>query len=298
MAQTLRVVLAGAGGPIGRALAGLLPRATVSSLTSQSCDLTSIPDTEVALAGADVVVFLARSGRPLARLVQASRQDLDVLLADTMARAAPKTSVKRIVLFACGDNDDREAVLAQSGVPVAVLRGGGTEPAAELARLVEAAGVEQRTLAAWTGGDDVRPALAVGSNVCSVQRHALPGGWTAKDAAWKYFEWLHGAVPLVRVERRDGVFQVAAAGLEALLLQHAPGRSTPESCVLEFRGGAFAGQKGRFEFRVLAGGGLLTALIGFEPALPWPVYRLTQAVAHGAVMKRFGAFLAAQPARA
>ena len=47
--------------------------------------------------------------------------------------------------------------------------------------------------------------------------------------------------------------------------------------------------QGRFEFRrVLGGEAVLCSVHGFAPRLPWPLYVVTQAPLHVAVMKAFG----------
>lgn len=294
-----RVVIAGAG-PVGRGVAGLLSQWDVSVLDSAQCDLSSVPDTEVALAGAEVAVFVARAARPWGRLVQAAPADLDLLLADTVAQAAPMTSVKRLVFYACGEGDPREPVLRASGLPLAVLRGAeagaAARPADELAALVEAAGAEARTCGPPPPRDtplEARP--GPGSQVCSVQRLALPRGWTARDVASAHFEWLARS-RVVTVEERGGVFHLSLAGARLVSLRHAPGRSRPQSAVFELVGGALAHPRGRLEFRALsADQGALVALLGYQPALPWALYRFTQALVHASAMSRFGQWLATQP---
>lgn len=312
-APALTVAIAGADGHLGRALVERLaakhrvvalsrrpaPPPPPAGATSWSCDLLSIPQTEVALAGADVAVFLARTSRPPARLVQADAQVLDLLLADSFARAAPRTSVKRLVTFTCGVTDDTERLLRASGLPLSVLRGGGEDPVAALAELVEAEAAREESKPAWTApAPDGKRERADGL-VCSVQRYPVPAGWTAADVAWAYVGWLDTAVPLVRVERVDGCAIIRAAGTPVLMLRHAAGRSEPDSFVFEVRDGMLAdaaGGPGRFEFRVLLDqSALVASLNDYTPALPWPVYRVTQAIAHGAVMRRFGRWLAAQP---
>jgi hypothetical protein len=312
-ARPLTVAVAGADGVVGRALVKLLagrhrgvalsrratPAPVPDGVSTWRCDLLSTPETEVALAGADVVVFLARTSRPAARLVQADAQVLDLVLADSVARAAPRTSVRRVVHFACGDADPREGLLRLSGLPVSVLRGGGADPAQALLELVEDESAREVSLPAWT-----RPAAddAPGRGdalVCSVQHTRLPAGWSAEQVAWAYVGWLNRAVPLVRVERIDGCAIIRAAGTPVLMLRHAPGRSEPDSFVFEVRDGMLADAQhgpGRFEFRVLLDrSALVASLQDYTPSLPWPVYRVTQALAHSAVMRRFGVWLQAQP---
>lgn len=312
------MVVAGGGGAVGRALAERLKaRCEVVAVTAEPppsggdapgapglrwwrADLSSIPEAEVALAGADVLVFLARTARPPARLVQASSADLDVLLADAVARALRRTSVRRVVLFACGKDDVREPLLRAAGVPLVALRGGGADPAAALASLVESEGTADVELAAWSGAAPSR-APRPGAQVCSVQRLKRPKGWTARDVALGYFAWLPHGVLTARVEAAHGAWAVHVAGLTVLRVREAVGRTEADAFVLEVADGAIVRRTvpaGRLEFRALPDGeDVLAALVGYTPALVWPLYRVTQALAHRAMMRRFGRWLEQQPAK-
>jgi hypothetical protein len=307
-----RIVIAGGTGALGSALArrlsgthevlalrppalGEAPPATHTS-GPWPCDLLSIPDAEVALAGAETVVMLAQARRPPARLTRAALDDLDRLLADSVARAAKRCGAKRLVLFSCGPSDVREALLEKSGVPLSVLVGGGPDPVAALAELVDAPPGTRRDGPAWQGEAPVaaEPRL----RVCSVQRYVRPRGWGAEALARAYFRWLPGAALATRVEEGPGVFAIHAFGARSLVLRHLPGRSEADSYVLQVADGALvhrAKGPGRLEFRVLLDGETaMTALTGYEPRLPWLVYRFSQALMHERVMRRFGDFLAEQ----
>jgi uncharacterized protein YbjT (DUF2867 family) len=61
------------------------------------CDLFSSTETEHALRDVDIVIYLAHSARPSARLTQASATDLDILCADNLAFAAATHDVDQIV---------------------------------------------------------------------------------------------------------------------------------------------------------------------------------------------------------
>ncbi|MEW5740301.1 MAG: NAD-dependent epimerase/dehydratase family protein [Myxococcota bacterium] len=310
-----RVVIAGGAGALGSQLARRLS-ATHEVLALRppglgeqpaverrdgvwACDLSSIPEAEVALAGAETVVMLARARRPPARLTRAALGDLDRLLADSVARAAQRCGVKRLVLFECGEGDVRAELLAKAGVPVSVLRGGGPDPLALLAELVDAPPGTVRDTPAWTGGtpQDAGPRL----RVCSVQRYPRPPGATAEDVARAYFRWLPTATVGTRVEEVGGAFTIHAFGARSLVLRALPGRSEPDSFVLQVADGALVHRTkgpGRLEFRVLLDGvTVMSVLTGYEPRLPWLIYRFSQALMHERVMRRFGEHLAALPAR-
>lgn len=149
-----RVAVAGATGFVGRALVpALVEHADVIALRRSAppedarrdgpvewrrCDLFSLRETEAALAGADVAVYLVHSMMPSARLTQGRFEDLDLLLADNFGRAAASAGVRRIVylggLVPHGDAEraelsahlasrlEVESALGAHGVPVTAVR--------------------------------------------------------------------------------------------------------------------------------------------------------------------------------
>lgn len=143
------VVIAGASGFVGRALAGpLSQRLRVVGMARsagptdppwtewRAKDLLNLRETEEGLAGARYAVYLVHSMMPSARLTQASFSDLDLLCADNFARAAARAGVEQIVYLGGLVPDaeglsphlrsrlEVEATLARHGVPVTTLRAG------------------------------------------------------------------------------------------------------------------------------------------------------------------------------
>ncbi len=301
-----RVVIAGGTGTLGRALASRLKASCevtcvgTSATTGEGewkADLLSAADAEVALAGANTVVFLAGTRGPRARLFQGSAADVDVVLADSVARAARLTKPRRIVFFACGENDEREVVLSTSGVPLSVLSGGGDDPVAQLEQLVLAPEAQTRRLPAWKGVEVPRAQWRGPSTVLSVQRLTPKAGWTAGQTARAYFEWLGGDAPGVSTVLGAEAYEIKALRVSVLRLRRVPGQSSDSVEVLEVRDGSLvaAGSTGTFEFRLLeAPAVLMTTLRGFVPAMPWLAYCASQAIQHARAMRRFGAWLAAQ----
>jgi uncharacterized protein YbjT (DUF2867 family) len=173
------VAIAGASGFVGRALCRLLvpghrvielsrspapradespPRADArSNRISRRCDLFSLLETERALAGADVAVYLVHSMLPSSRLTQGRFEDLDLICADNFARAARLQGVKRIVYLGglvpelpdeatlsphLRSRLEVERALAAHGVPLRALRaslvlGAGGSSFELMVRLVE-----------------------------------------------------------------------------------------------------------------------------------------------------------------
>ena len=303
-----RVVIAGAG-TLGQALAarlssthdvrlvrsgdGLPPSS--GRLTSWQADLTAIPEAEVALSGAHTVVMLAQTRSVPARLPRAALVDLDRLLADSVARAAKLVGAQHLVLFACGDEDVRPALLERAGVPLTVLRGGGPDPVEALARAVESGPGTSTSTEPWTGETAAPRALRMPT--CSVQRFRRPPGWSALQVARAYFEWLPTDSALAKTSSMHDVFTIRALGRKALVLQLVPGRSNEDCAWFDISDGVLAHRAwgARFEFRVLLDEQtVLTSLIGYRPSLPWALYRASQAVLHERVMRRFGLWLEEQ----
>jgi uncharacterized protein YbjT (DUF2867 family) len=102
------------------------------------CDLFSVGQTERALDGADVAVYLVHSMSPNARLTQGRFEDLDLLLADNFGRAAAKAGVRQIVFLGSllpegpkaelsphlAGRLEVEKALGAYGVPVTAVRAG------------------------------------------------------------------------------------------------------------------------------------------------------------------------------
>jgi uncharacterized protein YbjT (DUF2867 family) len=136
-----------------------------------------------------------------------------------------------------------------------------------------------------------------GRGVRSVQRLPLPPG---RDAAWvadEYMRWLPSGMRPLRVEvdaARVARFYVVGLGAPLLELSFAPGRSGSDRQLFRITGGLLAarGGRGRLEMREAPDGRTVIAAIhDFEPALPWPIYRYTQALVHVGVMHAFGRHL-------
>jgi hypothetical protein len=141
-------------------------------------------------------------------------------------------------------------------------------------------------------------------DVRSVQRMELPAGRTARWAAEQYgaflgrrFRW---ALRADVDSNRNVRFRLAGSRLCLVELSFAQDRSQSDSRqVFYITGGILVRRaqrlisRPRLEFRqVLAGRTLLVAIHDFRPALPWPLYSLTQAGIHLRAMRAFGRYLA------
>jgi uncharacterized protein YbjT (DUF2867 family) len=136
-----------------------------------------------------------------------------------------------------------------------------------------------------------------GKDVRSIQRLVLPPGRNAEWVASEYFRWLpffFSTLVSVIISQNRCTFYVLHPSLTILVLEKSEERSTPDRQLLYVVGGLLSGMmdRGRLEFReVLNKRYVMAALHEFRPALPWYIYRWTQAVAHIIVMKAFGEHL-------
>jgi uncharacterized protein YbjT (DUF2867 family) len=136
--------------------------------------------------------------------------------------------------------------------------------------------------------------------VRSVQRLSLPSGKNAEWVSEQYLKWLPNFLwPLVKVSNHDGRVRLSVMSEKFALLeleQNAT-RSSPGRQLLYIRGGLLVARNnsGRLEFReVLAGRFVLAAIHDYRPALPWFIYKYTQALLHLLVMRAFEKHLNSQ----
>jgi len=133
--------------------------------------------------------------------------------------------------------------------------------------------------------------------VRSIQRLVLPPGKNAEWVASEYFNWLpffFSTLVSVKLSGESCTFYLFHPSLKILILEKSVERSTPDRQLLYVVGGILSGvmDRGRLEFReVLNHKYVMAALHEFRPALPWFIYRWTQAIVHIIVMKAFGEHL-------
>jgi uncharacterized protein YbjT (DUF2867 family) len=133
--------------------------------------------------------------------------------------------------------------------------------------------------------------------VRSIQRLPLPAGKNAEWVKNQYIHWLpRFLAPLVKVNT-DGtkvIFSIILDKLVLLELDLAEHRSNSDRQLLYINKGLLVASKnqGRLEFRtVLNGKYILAAIHDFRPALPWFIYKYTQAKLHLIVMNNFRKYL-------
>ncbi|MEY2986714.1 MAG: hypothetical protein RJB13_235 [Pseudomonadota bacterium] len=145
-----------------------------------------------------------------------------------------------------------------------------------------------------------RNPIQIMSSVISIQRLPRPPGWNAHDLLEKYLTWLPAILrPVIKIQNSDG-FHIGLhlRGIKSSLLslRLVPERSDNNRALLFITGGilnkAQPNKQGRLEIRVLDKQNIaLSAVIDFTPALPWPIYLCTQAIAHRIIMKLFAVHL-------
>ena len=134
-------------------------------------------------------------------------------------------------------------------------------------------------------------------DVRSIQRLVLPKGKSAEWVASEYFSWLptfFSTLVKVQLEGERCTFYLVDPALKLLVLERSLERSSPDRQLLYIVGGLLSArqERGRLEFReVLDKKYVMAAIHEFRPALPWYIYRWTQAILHLFVMKAFGEHL-------
>jgi hypothetical protein len=129
--------------------------------------------------------------------------------------------------------------------------------------------------------------------VRSIQRMVLPPGKNAEWVANEYFKWLpffFSTLVSVSITGNRCVFFLFHPSIQILILEKSQERSSPDRQLLYVVGGLLSGvmDRGRLEFReVLGRRYVMAALHEFKPALPWYIYRWSQAIVHLIVMKAF-----------
>lgn len=136
------------------------------------------------------------------------------------------------------------------------------------------------------------------NTVRSIQRCPLHPGQTAEDVQKYYFIWLKNAFkPFIKVLPMDQQIKVCLLQTKQILLQFKIENQTSTDITrLQIEGGLLVSSKneGYFEFRsVLNDQFVLIAIHNYRPAIPWYLYKVSQARVHLAVMKRFTKALAA-----
>ena len=256
-------------------------------LVWHQADLMSLADAEVSMAGVDTAVMLARA--PRHNESDTSLAAADLLLADTVARAAARCGVRHVVLFSCQDAPDvREELFARAGVSTSILVGGGSAPVSVLIELVESTTPQRREEVHWQGPPTQHRSSS--SLATSIQSFERKPGRTAAELAAAYFRWLSNEVPLTTVRRCGQVYSIEVARLHVLSLRHVPGRSEPDSDVFAVSGGALASGDGGgyLEFRNLIDERTSMVIVrGFRPALPAPLYGFAHAPVHEKLMLQF-----------
>ncbi len=134
------------------------------------------------------------------------------------------------------------------------------------------------------------------SEVRSVQRMPLPPGKSAEFVAKSYISWLPSYLrPFLKVVYSNGSseYRLRFFNMRLLGLQKDHNVSKPDRQLYRVTSGALVSSmstgKARFEFRESPNKRfLVVALHNYKPALPWPIYRFTQALIHRLVMHQFG----------
>ena len=146
-----------------------------------------------------------------------------------------------------------------------------------------------------------KPTFSFGwyGSVRSIQRMPLPQKRSAQWLADRYITWLAAYLPwAIKASRKNGRVKLCIPGLDLILLSfsYSPVRSSKDRILYYIDGGLLAStknRKGRLEFRKIPPGQELglVAIHDFIPALPWFIYRYSQAKIHAFIIQAFKRYL-------
>jgi uncharacterized protein YbjT (DUF2867 family) len=311
-------IVVGPGGTASRALERLVRRLPVMlcpAWTTIPLRVVDADDVAEALGGAIGEAELFGTARQLAGPEQPTYLEL---MRQTAHRLDKKRWFIRAPVIAVGLSALWVSVFA--GLPYRMmrhfvrqvcLRSEAREPEPQLLRLsTDLQGTLERSIARPRRDEESGESLPIPRDektevakrgtqaVRSVQRLRLPPDRDAAWAAAEYTRWLPKAMaPFLHVEvdeTQSASFYLRPLPWPLLVLSYAPEVSRPDRQLYWISGGMLAAEqdRGRLEFReILDGRYVLAAIHEFHPALPWLIYRFTQALVHLWVMRRFGRHL-------
>jgi uncharacterized protein YbjT (DUF2867 family) len=136
------------------------------------------------------------------------------------------------------------------------------------------------------------------NTVRSVQRLSNPSNRTAKWIADEYPNWLHNYLKFIFTATKKGdMVRFYLFNIMLLQLTYMPERSDEKRRLFFITGGVLSkrADMGWLEFRsVLGNKHIISAIHRFVPALPWFLYKYTQAIGHLFIMNQFNRFLKKQ----
>lgn len=134
-------------------------------------------------------------------------------------------------------------------------------------------------------------------NVTSIQRIQGRQFQSSDELSSEYFKWLSNFFGFfISVKQKDNLVQICTLGSLVLIeMEKNLKRSDELRTFYYIKRGLLAGNQtlnGRMEFRIIPSSNCsLSALLDFRPALPWFIYKYTQALVHLFVMKSFSNYL-------
>lgn len=239
---------------------------TLEDITFLKKDLFILPEVEEALENIDTVIFFEDPIMRLNRMTQGKFNDLYLLIADNIARASVRCGVEQIIYVADELSDGSiSSVLGAYGTPV-----------------------DKTETPIRRYGKNLTYKTKDYNSVRSVQRAPIPPGWTVENVAWYYFGWLDEIIydfVNTKIENSTVFIYVLDKPEPVLVFKYNAERSTDDIVIFEITGGRLkkcsTNKQQRFEFRKLpVGEEFIMALHDFEPSLPWPVFKMTQAPIH------------------
>lgn len=226
-------------------------------------DLFDLAAVTKGLKDIDIVIFFDDPILRLSRKTQGKMSDLIKLVADTIARASAINNVEQIIYVRdeIGGYSLAE-ILSAYGTPVSITK-------TDIKRQAKGLGYRTHSRKEYR----------------SVSRSVMPEGWSIKDVAKYYFEWLSNIVfDVVRVEFKEDTVSIYLAKVSSPALKFKLNKSMYHKGIVSYD--VISGflindsdyKTARFEFRELKGRGeFILGIHDFEPSLPWGLFSFTHA---------------------
>ncbi|WP_052327383.1 hypothetical protein [Nosocomiicoccus massiliensis] len=220
-----------------------------------------------AVKGMDLIIFFEDPIMRFSKITQGRFDTFFELIADNVGRAAEYNSVKDIIYISEEIlHEDVKRTLTSYDVNVITTD-------TRVKRL----------------GKSLKYNNSHNKTMRSAQRAEIPRGWTLEGVMKYYFKWLDEIIfGMFKIDYVDDEIHMTIETSRTPLLTLRRRKDTPErQIVFDVVGGRLAKKSDSWlEFRELKHEkSFIMALHDFDPALPWPIYAITQAQLHGLVSR-------------
>lgn len=227
----------------------------------------NLEDMNEAVKGKDLVIFFEDPIMRFNKITQGRFDTFFELIADNVGRALENEEIKDIIYISEEiPHEDVKSILSSYNLNV---RATNTK-VKRLGKSLKYKNPNNRTMR-------------------SAQRAEIPKNWTLEGVAKYYFKWLDEIIfGIFKITEKDDEVRITLEqSTMPLLILRKRTNTARRQIIYDVVGGKLLRKQGSWlEFRALKDeASFIMALHDFDPALPWPVYALTQAPLHGLVSR-------------